>query len=110
MTLYINNNINLKRLIRDTKIPSHSCDNAVNDVFKHYHSCISNKHKDFNIKYQEKNKRTQWLHLEPHVWTKSNNTFCKNVLGSNMEILSKKRIINPKNKEFIHQSQRKYNQ
>ena len=96
MTLYINNNINLKKLIRDTKIPSNSCDNAVNDVFKHYNSCISNKHKNFNIKYKEKNHNIQWLHLEPHVWTKSNNTFCKNVLGSNIEILTKKRIINPK--------------
>ena len=104
MTNMINDNKDLCKNIRVTKIPSNTCDAAVYDVFKHYESCLLNKKnghiKKFNIKFIKNKQKVKSLHLTPAVWSKDNkkDTFSSSVLGEHMEVLTK---------EVIHES--KYN-
>ena len=90
LKLKIQSNKDLNKLIFGNKYPCRSFDNAVNDVHKHFSSCISNKHKNFNIKRMLMKDSKQRLIISMNSWSKNKPIFTPSVLKDDcMKVLTK---------------------
>jgi putative transposase len=81
----IEKNLNLKT----SKIPSHTIDNAIKDVFKAFKTAMANlKAKNisyFRLRYQKIQKNKKTLTIEGSAFSKKNNTFCPTILGDKIK-------------------------
>jgi IS605 OrfB family transposase len=96
--IYLNNNdkkiysfYTLRNLLKNDKqkllldkIPSHTLDNAINDVCKAYKTAFSNINKNikhFRLRYKRKDKNNQTIVIESTAFKGNYSSFCTNVLG-----------------------------
>lgn len=77
------------QIIKNSKIPSHTIDNAINDVVKAYKSAFSNKNngniKKFKLRTKKYKHPKQTITLEASAFSKKYNTFSLRTLGKNIK-------------------------
>lgn len=77
----------IKAKLGEVNTPSHTIDNAINDVVKAYKSGIANvkagHYRDFRMRYKKGSRIT--LVLEASAFSKKYNSFCPKILGNHVE-------------------------
>lgn len=81
----IRENKYLDGLISNYKIQQHICDNAINDYIKAFKSTLANKNAGniihFRMRHKKKSHHLRTLVLEPTMFSKTINGFCKKDFG-----------------------------